>query len=178
MSVPKRCEVTYTCHDVPKESPARADTCREAHPSSMFFKIQFEHFGDKSPRGQDGRTKLRYRRRIVTSGLSLLRGHNFKCIWELEISGSLILFWSYWLFIFLRHANRDGTHCCHCLHNCLFSLTDVHEISVTGSRILSFVFARFILSQERRRLDFYHPPHAKHKFKTVCSIMISKSSLL
>lgn len=98
MSVPKRWEVTYTHRGVPKDSPALADTCREAHPSSVFFKIQFEHGGDKSLWGRDGRTKLCYQMRVVMSGLSLLRGQNFKCISELEISGSLILFWSYWLF--------------------------------------------------------------------------------
>lgn len=76
-------------------------------------------------------------------------------------------------------CSRDGPHSGHRQLKGLLLRMDVHEAGVIGGGLLRLVFAGFILSKgQGKRVDHYHPPPGEHEFKTVCSSMFPKSSLL
>lgn len=76
------------------------------------------------------------------------------------------------------YTNRDGPYTCHCLHKRPLLLMNVHETTVIGSRKLGIVFARFILSKVKREKLYYDQPPGECEFKTVCSLLISKSFVI
>lgn len=80
------------------------------------------------------------------------------------------------------NSNRDGPHSCHCLHQGLLPLRDVHKAGVIGSRTLRLVVTGLWVLLKVNGKETWSlpstPPVLGPQDSAVCSLMISKSALL